>query len=108
MPISVNSFRQAGAADAAARLRLTADGARVVVKATGFKGRAVAWLKEDFGGGEAARLMTAAENEALATALADLGNRAPARAMIQELVGEGNLLPAGADALLRPDSPERA
>jgi hypothetical protein len=52
--ISLYSFTQTGAADAAARLRLTADGQGVTVEGASLKGRAVEWLKEAFGDGKAA------------------------------------------------------
>jgi hypothetical protein len=50
---TVDSFTQAAnAADAAARLRLTADD-QVVAKGKSLKGRVVAWFKEVFGDGKA-------------------------------------------------------
>jgi hypothetical protein len=53
---------------------------------------------------EAARRITTAENEALATRLSDLGDGTPASTTIDQLVEQRQLSQAGANALRRPDS----
>jgi hypothetical protein len=157
--MDVTNFTNVVGADAAARLRLTPDGQGVIAKGKSLKGRAVAWLKEAFGGGKdanraailafrdavqdkygaraadavaeqlqarysqgrplrmrhveqaigTAKDVVATRTEALATRasalatrLADLGDGTDTHKMIEDLVSQGALSRAGANALRTP------